>query len=101
MEFESTNTKKQYKRYNSDVIKLALNEIKSEKISVYAAAKKYHVPKSTLQISILNNKKKKSGSPQIISIENEQKIADWIKECARKGDPRTKEELFQAAIQFD
>ncbi|KAG5674236.1 hypothetical protein PVAND_004216 [Polypedilum vanderplanki] len=69
------------KQYNTELIQTALHSITNDGKSIYSASKEYNIPKSTLK--------------------NEIKICDWIIECAQKGDPRTKDDLIQAAIKYD
>ncbi|KAG5682362.1 hypothetical protein PVAND_011718 [Polypedilum vanderplanki] len=79
----------------------AIDAVKNEGLTIYSASKRFNIPKNTLKYKLIERNINKRGTKQFISLESERKIVDWIKECARKGDPRTKEELCDAAIQYD
>ncbi|KAG5674292.1 hypothetical protein PVAND_004270 [Polypedilum vanderplanki] len=98
--FSLTKTKR--KQYNAELMQTALDSITNEGKSIYSVSKEYNIPKSTLKGKLaIKIDSKKAGTKPIISIENEIKICDWLIECAKKGDPRTKDDLIQAAAQYD
>ena len=85
-----------YQKYQQETLIQALNEIKTKKLSVYAAAKKYAIPASTLS-DRLSNDLKKSGRDQTLTREVEKNLAEWLIKCSVIGDPRTSAELIDAA----
>lgn len=100
-EGEETHVRNQargtYKKHSAETVALALNSIKNEHMSIYAAAKKYSVPCSTLFCRLKNENPKKKGRSQVLSPAVEKDLAAWLIKCASMGDPRTREQLVAAA----
>jgi hypothetical protein len=96
------SNKKQYIRfrYSEDQLRLAIDEIRSGKISQNAASKKYGIPKATLNNKIRNivPLERKMGPPPILSETEERRLEDWIIAKAKLGFPMHHDEV-QLAVQ--
>lgn len=94
--------KKQYIRfrYSEDQLKLAIDEIRSGKISQNAASKKYGIPKATLNNKIRNivPLERKMGPSPVLSETEEKRLEDWIIAKAKLGFPMHHNEV-QLAVQ--
>jgi hypothetical protein len=89
--------KKYFSTYSEINMQEAIAEIQSKKINIRQAAKKFQVPKSTLHNRLTGNSSNQHGKLPLLSAEIESELADWIIRCAKIGDPRTKDELLNAA----
>lgn len=69
----------------------AINAVKSEKISIRSASKRFGVPPSTLYAKVKGDidKKKRRGPTPFLTQKEERSIVDWIIECSKRGQPRT------------
>ena len=101
MESSNRGSRGKYHQYTEEVLEKAIECVKSKELSLYAASKKFQVPKITLLSKVQNQHPGNVGAKPVISAESERKIADWVIECAKKGDPRTKDDVLRAAIEFD
>ncbi|KAG5671609.1 hypothetical protein PVAND_001802 [Polypedilum vanderplanki] len=70
-------------------------------MSIRFSERKYGVPRNTIYRHMKGNLSNKSGIQTILSSEVEGKLAKWLIDCAKKGDPRTKEDLKIAATDYD
>lgn len=93
LEVEQVFVKKK-KKYSVDELNEAINYIHNGS-SVYAASKRYNIPKSTLHDHIEGKNKGNRGRKPIFSVETEKEIAKWIVKCAERGGPITKEQLLE------
>jgi hypothetical protein len=89
--------RKNFATYTENDIQKAIEEIGTNGISIMQAAKKFQVPKSTLYDRLKGSASNNHGSSPILSAEIEKELALWIIRCAAIGDPRTKDELLNAA----
>lgn len=71
-------------------------------LSLRKAAAAYNVPIATLSRKKGNpeTSKQKTGPPPVFSVNEEQKIVDWILFRAQRGLPVTKTELFDSVEQY-
>lgn len=97
---ENRNIIRKKKQYSQEVLAQALNDIKSNKKSIYAAAKHYSIPSSTLSDRLKNVNLKKTGRSPKLSGETEEELAEWLIACAEIGDPKTTDELLSAASEL-
>lgn len=88
------------RQYNEDAMEAAVAEIQQHGGKLRSTALKYGVPKSTLSFKLKNPGHKETFGPHpILSAEEENLLANWIVELARKGFPRKKEDL-QSSVQI-
>lgn len=69
-----------YKNYTSDTVEQAIREIKTKKVSLSKASKKYKIPKGTLSHKLNNKKIKDVGRPTVLNNDEEKvllKTAEW------------------------
>jgi hypothetical protein len=97
----SVTIKKRYKQYSKANIENAKESVQNGEQTIYSASKAYGVPYNSLKDCFNDDSDKKKGKPTVISAASEAKIADWIKVCAQRGDPRTEKDLLDAAAQYD
>jgi Tc5 transposase DNA-binding domain/helix-turn-helix, Psq domain len=90
-----------YQKYNNESLSQAIQDIKDKKLSINSAAKKYAVPKSTIFSRLKHDDNTKPwGRTPTLTAETERKLAEWLKDCQKMGDPRTREELINAAAEL-
>lgn len=87
------------KPYSVSDLEDALIEI-SEGLSVYAASKKYKIPETTLRQYKNGNRQGKQGRKLMFAPEIEQEIVVWLKKCAARGSPVTKEQVLETVWQI-
>ncbi|KAG5669933.1 hypothetical protein PVAND_000222 [Polypedilum vanderplanki] len=92
---------KKRKLYSKEHLVTAIHQVKNNISTIYTASKQYKIPKSTLRFHLTERTVNKVGPKQVLSVKSELKISEWVIDCASKGDPRTKEDVLQAAAQFD
>jgi hypothetical protein len=89
------------RKYGSESIDLALQEIQDKKMSVRAIAAKYGIPKSTIHFKLKNPSSKDTYGPvPYLSIEEEQRLVKWISEMGKRGFPRKVENLLSSVKNF-
>lgn len=86
------------RKYNISDIALALEEIKSGACSIHAAAKKFNIPRPTLQNRI--HKRSKAGPDPVLTAEEEKTIVEWIFGNQARGFPRRKHEVCGVVKEF-
>ena len=92
--------KKKRCHYSEEALQKALNEIRSG-APKKATAKKYNIPRATLQFRLGDSFKKVSKGPSTILTENEEtKIVNWIVESQNKGFPKRKIDVQVSVQQF-
>lgn len=92
-------SEKKNKQYSNIDLKKAIESVRGGS-SVRAAAKQFGVPVSTLFVKNKGKPQSKQGKQPIMSADVEAKIADWIVYCAKKGDPKTKQEVIAVASEY-
>lgn len=86
------NSKK--RQYPKEAIDNAVNSVLNEGISVRQAAKKYGLPRSTIQFKIKNpGSKFKSGPDPVLTSTEEDALCSFILNLAKRGFPRKKEDI--------
>jgi hypothetical protein len=88
---------KYFKSYSEQNLQTAISEVQSGEQTIYGASKKHLIPLKTLWNRIKGKSSAKHGNSTLLSIETEQLLVDWIVQCARMGDPRTKDQVIRAA----
>lgn len=85
--------------YTEEALQKALSEIKSGS-SKKTIAKKYGIPRSTLQFRLSSKfRKVEKGPNTYLTQDEEAKLASWIIESHKKGFPRRKEDI-QASVKY-
>ncbi|KAH0819510.1 hypothetical protein GEV33_003282 [Tenebrio molitor] len=89
------------RKYGSESIDLALQEIQDKKMSVRAIAANYGIPKSTIHFKLKNPSSKDTYGPvPYLSIEEKQRLVKWISEMGKRGFPRKVENLLSSVKNF-
>jgi hypothetical protein len=99
----STTAKKRgkyFKSYTEEDVEIAIKEIQGNETSIYKAANKFQIPKSTLMDRLKGKSSSQHGKSQILSPELEQEVVEWLIRCGKMGDPRTKDELMKAVSEL-
>lgn len=87
--------------YDQKSLEAAIKDVTSGVLSKKAAAKKYGVPRATIQFRLSKNFKKTSCGPNtVLSEEEEELLAKWITECGKKGFPRRKDDVLVSVQDF-
>ncbi|KAJ8970937.1 hypothetical protein NQ317_016746 [Molorchus minor] len=90
----------QVQKNTAEKIQKALNEIKRG-LSKKAVAKKFGIPRSTLQFRLGNRFKKiRHGPNTYLTEEEEYTIVSWILDSHRKGFPRRKDDIVASVKKF-
>ncbi|CAK1589093.1 unnamed protein product [Parnassius mnemosyne] len=78
-------------QYDEEVMTKALDDV-MRGVPVYAVAKKYKIPRSTLRSKVkgINPISRKMGARTAFTADEELKIEEWVLELARKGFPVSK-----------
>lgn len=87
-------------KYSKDNLEKAVESVKNKSSSIYAAAKKFGVPESTIRDAIKKRYNQKVGRVQILTEEEESELAKWILDCSAMGDPKMKFEVLEAASEI-
>ena len=89
-----------YKNYSEEVIKKAVEEVKSGKLSQNAAARKYKINRTTLLYKVHGSHEGKPGHPAVLLPEKEQIISqtlgtmsDWEFPITKSGEQKLTEKL--------
>jgi Tc5 transposase DNA-binding domain/helix-turn-helix, Psq domain len=90
-----------YQKYSKETLEVALEEI-SEGASIRATSVKYDIPRSTLQerLKALHNGNPEKKCQSLLVPQEEATIADWIEDCAEKGDPLTQQDVRALATEL-
>lgn len=87
--------------YEKKSLDAAIKEVNDGVLSKKAAAKKYGVPRATLQFRLSSKFVKSSCGPStVLSQHEEECLVKWILECARKGFPRRKDDIILSVQEF-
>jgi transposase len=82
---KKTKDRNHYKKWNKEDLSSALCAVKEKRLSYREAAKRFHIPKSTLfnYINGISTPDKRPGPPPpLLDKDEEEKIVDWIKDLA-------------------
>lgn len=92
------------KSYDEKLLNGAINDVKNQNCTVFSAAKKYNIPKTTLSWRLNKIEKgenlKKSGPDNVLTAEEENDLAEWLISCAELGYPKTKPDIIHAASEI-
>lgn len=92
---------KYHRNYSVSDLENAVSREKSSEITAYAASKLFSISYKTLSYRLkLKNQAVGSGRVPVLSPEIESELALWLIDCAEFGDPRTREELVNAAAEL-
>ncbi|XP_031359109.1 eukaryotic translation initiation factor 5B-like [Photinus pyralis] len=79
----------------------AVSEFQNGNTSLRAIAKKYAVPKSTLEFKLKNPDHKQTFGPSpVLTNSEEATLVKWIAELARKGFPRKRDDIIASVQNF-
>lgn len=96
---KSAKGTKYRKTYEESVLQKALEEIR-QGAAIQSTAKKYSLPRSTVQFRLGSKfRKVRPGPNTVLTKEEEDLLEEWINECARKGFPRRKQDI-KAAVKI-
>lgn len=88
------------KQYGEDALQRALEDIK-QGAPIKATAEKYSIPRATLQFRLKANLTKTRPGPHTYLTQNEESLLEtWLIECAKKGFPQRKSDIFSAVQTF-
>lgn len=88
-------------RYTKDALDEALQEINNKTLSLRAVAKKYDIPRGTLQFKLKNpTSKSQFGPTPYLTHEEENSIKEWLIKMARKGFPRKSDDVLDTVQKF-
>lgn len=91
------NPKSYFKNYSENDLQLALEEVRNNCLTCYAAAKKFNIPKETLRKRVKGLSSGKHGAEKVLSEEQERELEEWILLHAANGSPKTRKEISKAA----
>lgn len=91
---------KYFKSYTEEDIQKAIKEVQENKVSVYRAAKNFQIPEMTLSDRLKGKSSSSHGKSPVLSAAIEEEIAEWILRCAMMGDPRSKDDVLNAASEL-
>lgn len=76
----------------------AITAVREGKLTLYAASKKFSVPRSTFQDNIHNcvPEKRKMGPPSTLTTKEENHLENWIIEMSRRGYPVSQGQLLNS-----
>lgn len=95
---EKDNKKRgKYSEYTDESLNNAISDVKNKLFSACKAAKLYKIPKSTILDRLKNPEVKNHGKSTVLTQEEEQKLANWLIQCASMGFPRTRDDLICTA----
>jgi hypothetical protein len=86
------------KKYSKEDLISALKSVENNELSIYAAAKRYKVPNTTLLYKCSGNLPKEGtpGPATILTTEEELLLENWVLELGRAGFP-VKIRLFKSS----
>lgn len=90
-----TYKKKKIRKYTAEDVEKAINEVKNEKVSIYAAAIKYNIPTTTLFDKVKENHCLNIGRPLAIPLEQEQKLANGLRIMEKWGFGLSRQETLE------
>lgn len=97
-EKHAKDKKKRVISYKGTDLEQALFEIRQNKLPIRAAARRFNVPRTTLQDRIHNRTSDnlgKFGPCPVLSAEEENKLKNWLVNLAKCGFPQTCENLLK------
>lgn len=89
-----------YSNYDRKNLAAAIQAV-NKGMSMLKASKFYNVPRSTLRFRCSSKFKKCHPGPDtVLSSSDEDTLVNWLKECVRKGFPRSKNDLRLAVKEY-
>ena len=82
-----------YKNYTSDTVDQAIRKIKTKKLSLSKASKKYKIPKETITHKLNNKNIKNVGRPTVLNNDEEKALVQMLVKTAKWGFPLTHDDL--------
>lgn len=88
-------------QYTKEALDEALEKVNTKTMSLRAVAKKYNIPRGTLQFKLKNpSSKSQFGPTPYLTDEEENTIAEWLVKMARKGFPRRSDDVLDTVQKF-
>jgi Tc5 transposase DNA-binding domain/helix-turn-helix, Psq domain len=97
MEIEQTKRGPYAKKYTAEDLRTALDEVGSGSLSVYAASKKFNIPKQTLNDKVQAKHSSNPRSEKILSEVEENRLVAYILLNADAGNPLIKSQILKIA----
>eukprot|EP00112_Aurelia_sp_Birch-Aquarium-sp1_P002049 Seg1223.3 transcript_id=Seg1223.3/GoldUCD/mRNA.D3Y31 product="hypothetical protein" protein_id=Seg1223.3/GoldUCD/D3Y31 len=85
-------------QYTEENVKQALSDVKNGS-SIRKACKENGLPKTTLIAIVKRGKISKNGKETVLTSREEERIAEWVKESARRGFGKTAEQVREGVKQ--
>ena len=85
------------KNWTDDDMRRAIEHAEKGNTSIRKAAAEHGVPRSTLQLYISTNATvgRRHDPPTVLTVEEEQKLVDWIQEMAAIGYGQTRQQVLE------
>ena len=82
-------------QYDREVLKNAVASIQRGEVTIYAASRKYGIPKETLRRHVKGKVTdfRKPGRDFLLTLEEEQAVVDYIGYCSRHNFPLKRQDL--------
>ncbi|KAG8186213.1 hypothetical protein JTE90_008741 [Oedothorax gibbosus] len=93
----ASTTKRKIHQYSEAALEEALHEIRQGLSTIRAASRKFGVPRGTLQDRIhgrVSEGPRKMGPDAVLTLPEEKKLVQWIKDLVKCGFPRKVEDLL-------
>jgi transposase-like protein len=87
-------------RYSPQDMAAAVEDVKLKKANAKEAAKSHGIPYTTLRDRLSGIHNGIYGRTTTLSEKEEQEIVDWIEDCAKLGQPLSKEQVMDAATKI-
>ncbi|GFN92561.1 mushroom body large-type kenyon cell-specific protein 1 [Plakobranchus ocellatus] len=89
-------TTKYAKNYSEEDVQAAIRTVREKHLSKREAARQHNIPESTLRGRLQGRLSVHKAKPTALSRQEEQKLVEWLKESARRGFGRSKNQLLTA-----
>lgn len=88
-------------QYNENQLKRALQEVRIGGASLRATARKYNIPRATLQFKLKKpTARSRPGPEPFLTTELEDSLVKWHMDMVRKGFPRKKEDIIDSVQKY-
>ncbi|XP_077292126.1 uncharacterized protein LOC143915379 [Arctopsyche grandis] len=92
---------KKMPQYNENQLKKALQEVQIDGASLRATARKYNIPRATLQFKLKKpTARSRPGPEPFLTTELEDSLVKWHEDMVRKGFPRKKEDIIDSVQKY-
>lgn len=88
---------KYFNKYTEKNVQEAIRDIEMGSVTIYQASIKYNIPYNSLRNRLKGKSSDKHGRSQVLNVETERKLSEWILQSAALGDPKTKDEVLIVA----